>query len=74
MGLVNTSTQARKWCVRASSFHSSKNGMASITRLSSRNDIARTVAAAGFMLKHENMNERLSMVQALTASITCASA
>src|ERR1035437_8651140 len=44
--------------------------MPSITRLANSNDSARIVAAAGFMLKHENMNAMPSTTLALSVMNT----
>src|SRR6267378_614898 len=47
------------------------NGIISMTRLKITNESARMVAAAGFILKQENMKARLTTVHAFSAMKAC---
>ena len=54
-GSRKINNQHLKWCVMNQFSYRSKKGMFSMTMLTNKNESAKIVAAAGFMLKHENM-------------------
>src|SRR5690349_9882780 len=74
MGSSKISIQQRKWRVMNQSSNRSKKGICSNTKLMNKNDSARIVAAAGFILKQENMNDMDIITDAFIMRKQCASA